>query len=330
MGEAAIDIRLLQVQLLDTGIQGDHLVEQTLGLHAEVDRMRFGLEDAHCLLRLVQVLADLGQRLLDELQLARGFGRVPVDVLAHVGGGDPFEHLPRQVGVGVVVGQSDNARVGALLQRHDVRLKVADRGEDGLPGDVEARAGIGRELPDLDGDALRAGQLADGAVQDQRAARVVKVECAPAQVTKLHLVAEHLVGHFQLEDIQHFAAPAIAAEPEMHRPGKARRVTSRQVVAEHGKPLRLRLDIQVQVVHGLADHQPRGDQCDFGHRLRRGGPQRLGQVAEPGQAGCLLFDLDDRRGLVDRRGEQCVQHAGHAEEPGDGDDQPLVVEQCAE
>ncbi|MEY2115303.1 hypothetical protein LRK53_11615 [Rhodanobacter thiooxydans] len=92
--DLALHVRLLQAQLLDVGLDRHFLVQQTLGLHADVDRMRPDLAGVERRCGPLQVAAHVGQLIANELRAVRRFRRIAAHVLAHV----VFAHLPEHIG----------------------------------------------------------------------------------------------------------------------------------------------------------------------------------------------------------------------------------------
>jgi hypothetical protein len=311
-GVLALDVRHLHAQVLDLRVQRDGLVEQALGLQADVDRVCAHLEGVQRGGRLLQVHLDLGQLLADELQAVGRFGRVAVHVLLHVQRADLVQKLGGEHRVRVVVGQGDDARVLGRLHRLHRLLQQRDGVQVRMPRHVEHHARVGVHRLHLHGDAVAGGRLPDVALQ-QRVAVIVGERVGPVLAgDDVQLLVQQRRRHVELEHVEFRAAPVVAAhaqERRRHVTRHLRVVVARHVAAEYRELLRLHGDVELEVVHRLPDHRARSDQGDLGGGLRGGGAERLRQVVQAGQAGYLLFHLHGGGGFVDRRGQHHVQHA---------------------
>ena len=99
--------------------------------------------------------------------------------------------------------------------------------------------------------------------------------------------------------------------------------------AYYGEIIRAGNDVQVQVVHYLAQYPTAFDQFDFSAGVG-GGFQQAAQVFHARQAACFLFYLDQGVGAVYRRLDQGVEHADGGEHYGYGGNQPFAVPQGAD
>ena len=329
----ALHVRQLQAQLLDVGLDVHFLIQQPLGLHADVDRVRLDLIRVERGGGPFQVAAHVGQLLPHELQAVRRFGGVAVHVLLHVELADLLEHVGGQLRVGVVVGHLEDARLLALLIDVDGALQPVDHGQPAMAEHAELRARVRHQGSDLHGHAVAAGGLAELAGdQDILVGIHQLVGTVPAGNQGERLI-QQAVRNVQLENLQLRAAPVVFDLVEQgrgHQAGVAGRIFAREVLADDGHAPRVRLDGQLELIHRGAKHHARGDQRGFRRGFGAGRPQGLGQRAQPRQAGYFLLHLHHRGGLVDRRRQHRVGDAEQYEYAGDDANQPFVVAEGAE
>ena len=169
--------------------------------------------------------------------------------------------------------------------------------------------------------------LVDLAPEDQLLLVVIQAVVTGRAGYQGEVHAQIGLGYVELENVELLAAPGKGGQPEQglgQRAVGCRVMLTGHVAADQRKLAWLGDDVELEFLDGLAEHCTGFQQGNFGDRLgnrvRAGGYFRYA-----GNGGLLRLDLDHRGGLVDRRGDEGVEHAEHGEQPGDGDDQRLVV-----
>ncbi|MNQ95406.1 hypothetical protein D3C85_1109610 [compost metagenome] len=160
-------------------------------------------------------------------------------------------------------------------------------------------------------------------------------EGAIAFRAKCQLLAQVSIRHFQLEDIEFFSTPSEAVETEQWRGHlvfthwlKA----PAQKMANQREIVRLNNNIELQVLHSLAQNRPRFKQLNFSH-CRRSPAEHLTHfphAAQRSHAAFFLFNLNQRIRLVNRRRQHGIRNTHRAKERSDANNDPLAIDQGAE
>src|SRR5690554_2683374 len=310
--KALFNFGALEFQLRDLGFQVDDLVQHCRAFGADVDGFFLHLVVIELLFGGFQFLLYFRQGSSQEFQGLGGFGAGALYVLAYV----VLAHF-RQDGfghgrVGMLKGQFDDAGAFAFfagtylpLQRHGGSIL-------GALGYVEAGAGAGVQFGDHYAEAVGIGRGVGLAFQYRL---FVLVQQGPAAVFAcLQDVAARATGYVHAGDGEFFTAPGVAFAP--FGLGQFSRLATKaagQGGAYYGEIIRAGNDVQVQVVHYLAQYPTAFDQFDFGAGVG-GGFQQSAQVFHTRQAACFLFYLDQCVGAVHRRLNQGVEHADGGEQ----------------
>ena len=302
-----------------------------MGFGGNVHRAVAGLVLVEGGLGGVEFLAHLRHLLAEELQALGRFGRVAGDVLLYIALGDFLQHLDGLGRIGVLQAYADDAGLLAALTGGQACLIVLGGGVGAVANDREGGAGAGVEFGHGDAVVGCFHRFANHALGDHFAVRIAQDEAIALGGFQGQLFAVHFVGHDQVRDAQCLAAPGVGFEAS-RIPAQLAFLGGLEVAcheaADQREMTRFNDDVEVQRLHGAADHGARFEQGDF--RLR--GRDRRRRADDVGQArqAALGFDLDHRGGHVDRRAEQCVGNAQHREEAGYGRNGAPVVEEGVE
>ncbi|MNF86247.1 hypothetical protein D3C84_686790 [compost metagenome] len=103
-------------------------------------------------------------------------------------------------------------------------------------------------------------------------------------------------------------------------------------MANQREVVRLNNNIELQVLHSLAQYRAGFKQLNLGHR-RRGATEHLTHfphAAQRSHAAFFLFNLHQRIRLVNRRRQHGIRNTHRAKERSDANNDPLAIDQGAE
>src|SRR5690554_5201807 len=310
--KALFDFGALEFQLGDLAFQVDDLVQHRRAFGADVDGFFLHLVVVELLFGGFQFLFDFRQGSAQEFQGLGGFGARPFYVLAYVVLAhfrqDGFGHS----GVGVFVGQLDDAGAFAFFASGYAPLQVHGGGVLAAFAYVEAGAGAGNEFGNHQAVAVGVCRGVGLAFQYQL---FVFVKQLPAVVAAgYQCEGAGPARYVHAGDGEFFTAPAVAFAPfGLGQLAGFATEAAGQGGAYYGEIIRAGDDVQVQVVDDLAQYPPAFDQFDFGAGVG-GGFQQAAQVFHTRQAAGFLFYLNQGVSAVHRRLDQGVEHADGGEQ----------------